>query len=275
MLKLVVWAATGSVSVLAETFHSGADLVGSTISYLSVRVSDTPPDKDHAYGHGKYENVSSLAIALLISLAAIMIIVESFNRLRHAAPLRSPEAALAIMAIATVVNFLVSRRLLKVGKETDSPALVADGHHLGTDVITSAGVFGGLVLVTITHQYWIDSATAIAVAVFIFMIGIRIGKEAFETLTDAALPQAEEDQIRATLDADRRVLSYHKLRTRKAGSHRHVDVHILIDDSLSFVAAHRIAEEVEEELRSSLPNLHPIIHAEPYQDEKRRQEGKY
>jgi cation diffusion facilitator family transporter len=270
LLKLLVWMLTGSMSVLAETFHSAADLVGSVLSYLSVRMADTPPDEEHAYGHGKFENLASMAIAIIIVSAACLIIGESAQRLIHIQAVRSPIYALIVMAIATLVNICISNYLLKVGKETDSPALCADGHHLQTDVVTSTGVFIGILLVTVTHKNWIDAATAIIVATLIFRVGFRIAKEALFTLTDIALPQEEIDIINAALSSDKRILAHHKLRTRKAGSHRHVDVHILIDDNLSFVDAHNLCEEIEDMLRNTLPNLHPIIHAEPFAAEIKR-----
>lgn len=269
--KLCVWFVTGSVSVLAEACHSCSDLVGSALALISVRLADTPPDKDHAYGHGKYENVSGLMIALLVFGVGVVTVYEAVQRLSVHKPVVSAWLALIMMGISSLCNAAVSSNLLKVGKKTDSPALLADGHHLQTDVVASASVFIGLLLMQLTGFTWIDPVAALVVACFIFWISLQIGRESLSTLSDAALPADEVALLTKALVADPRVLSFHKLRTRKAGSHRHIDVHIQISDTLSFVTAHQISEEVEDRLRATLTNVHPIVHMEPYEDEVHHQ----
>ncbi|HEY3333574.1 MAG TPA: cation diffusion facilitator family transporter [Capsulimonadaceae bacterium] len=271
-LKIGVFMSTGSISVLAETFHSGADLVGSTVAMWSVRFADNPPDSDHAYGHGKFENMSGMLIALMILVAGAATVHEAIQHLSHPHELTSPAAALVVMGLSAIVNFVVSRNLLRVGKLTDSPALTADGHHLRTDIITSAGVFVSLLIMTIVpHAAWIDPVAAIIVSVFIFWIGLQIARDSMSMLTDAALPAHEERLLRSVLENDERVLGYHKLRTRKAGSHRHIDVHVMIADTFSFIEAHQVTEEIEEALREALGNVHPIIHIEPFEEELNHQ----
>ncbi len=267
LLKILVFVKSGSISVLAETFHSGADLIGSTLAMLSVRFADNPPDDEHTYGHGKFENMSGMVIAIMILVAGIATVHEALQHLTNPHPLNAPFAAIIVMGASAVVNTIISRYLLKVGKETDSPALTADGHHLQTDIITSVSVFVSLLLIAFTHAYWIDAVAALIVSVFIFWIGVQIARDSMLMLSDAALPPDEETVLRHVLEADERVLGYHKLRTRKAGSHRHIDVHVMIADTHTFVQAHDITEELEEQLRGALPNLHPIIHIEPYEEE--------
>ncbi len=171
-----------------------------------------------------------------------------------------------------MVNFAVSRRLLRVGRETDSPALAADGHHLQTDVLTSLGVLLGLTLVSLTGKLWWDSVAALTVSFLILRVGFGLAREAVLTLSDAALPPGEEAAITAILAAHPEVRGFHKLRTRKSGSHRHVDVHVQVADTHTFVEAHRLTEELEDQLRAALPNLHPIIHIEPDEEEARHQQ---
>ena len=279
VLKLGVGLVSGSVGVLAEAVHSGADLVGSALAFLSVRASDEPPDQMHAYGHGKIENLSGVATALLILGGGAYAGNEAVRHLLRAAPLSADAAgwAMAVMAVSALLNVVISRRLIRVGRETDSPALVADGHHLRTDVMTSLGVLMGLVLARVTGRPWWDPAAALVVCLLILRVGYGLAVEALRTLSDAALPLSEEIALKAVLTAHPAVLGFHKLRTRKSGSHRHVDVHVQIDDGHSFVEAHRVTEELEDQLRAALPNLHPIIHIEPFDDEvalqreKRRQ----
>ena len=274
-LKIVVGAVTGSAGILAEAVNSAADLVGSALALLSVRASDEPPDVSHAYGHGKIENLSGAATAALILVGGVFAIGEAVRHLLHPDPLPGLGWGMGVMAASALVNFLVSRRLLRVGHETDSPALAADGHHLQTDVITSLGVLFGLTLVHLTGKLWWDSVAALGVSFLILRVGFGLAGEAVLTLSDAALPPEEEQAITAILTAYPDVLGFHKLRTRKSGSHRHVDVHVQIADTHTFVEAHRLTEDLEDQLRVALPNLHPIIHIEPYEEEVRHQQQQH
>ena len=274
-MKIVVGALTGSAGILAEAVNSAADLFGSVVAFLSIRVSDEPPDRLHAYGHGKIENLSGAATAVLILVGGVFAIGEAVRHLLHAGPLPGLGWGIAVMAASALINFVVSRHLLRVGRETDSPALVADGHHLQTDVLTSLGVLVGLILVRQTGLTWWDSVAALGVSFLILRVGVGLAGDAMRTLSDTALPPAEEQTLTRVLEARPEVLSFHKLRTRKSGSHRHVDVHVQIADTHTFVEAHRLTEDLEDELRAALPNLHPIIHIEPYEDEAQHQRERH
>lgn len=275
VLKLGVGAVTGSAGIFAEAVNSAADLLGSAVAFLSIRASDEPPDAAHAYGHGKIENLSGAATAALILVGGVFAIGNAVRQLLHGAALPALGWGVAVMAASALVNFLVSRHLLQIGTETDSPALVADGHHLRTDVITSLGVLLGLILVEETGRAWWDAAAALGVSLLILRVGYGLAREAVRTLADMALPAEEEQALIRVLEADPDVLSWHKLRTRKSGSHRHADVHIQIADTHTFVEAHRLTEALEDALRVALPNLHPIIHTEPYEDEALHQREKH
>jgi cation diffusion facilitator family transporter len=271
VVKGIVCVLTGSVGVLAEVVNSLADLVGASIVWLSVRASDVPPDASHAYGHGKIENLSGVLTATLILIGGVYAIWEAIQHLMHPAPLKFIGPAIVVMGVSMVVNAFISRFLLNVGKETDSPALIADGHHLQTDAITSCGVLIGLTLVAMTGGHWWDSVAALLVAVVILRLGYFLARDALRTLSDTALPMDEEQKLTDVLMSHPEVLGFHKLRTRKSGSHRHADVHVQIADTHTFVEAHRLTEDLEDELRRALPNLHPIIHMEPFEDEQEHQ----
>ena len=270
-LKLAVGALTGSAGILAEAVNSAGDLVGAAVAFLSVRASDEPPDGGHAYGHGKIENLSGAATAALILVGGVYAIGAAVRHLLRPEPLPGLGWGLAVMTVSAVVNAVVSRRLARIGRETDSPALAADGRHLQTDVLTSLGVLLGLVLVRTTGRPWWDSLAALGVSLLILRVGFGLARDAVRTLSDAALPAAEEAALTQVLRAHPEVLDFHKLRTRKSGSHRHVDVHVQIADTHTFVEAHRLTEALEDELRAALPNLHPIIHIEPFEDEAQHQ----
>lgn len=272
VLKLLVGMWSGSVAVISEAVHSATDLLASVIAYLSVRFSDNPPDHDHPYGHGKIESISSLAEALLIFGAALFIIHESVTKLQH--PESShPELgwAIGVMGISVVVNFFLSRQLRRVAQETDSLALLADAEHLHVDVVTAAGVFLGLALTQLTHVNWLDPLVALGVAVLILQAAWELTRQSLNPLMDARLPREEENLIRQVLNSDDRVLGYHKLRTRKSGSHRHVDLHLQLDDDCSLVEAHAITEELEQAIRGVLPAIQVNIHVEPFLAEMQHQ----
>ena len=274
-MKIVVGAMTGSAGILAEAVNSAADLFGSAVAFLSVRASDEPPDRLHAYGHGKIENLSGAATASLILVGGVFAIGEALRHLWRGGDLPGLGWGMGVMGASAVINFGVSRHLLRVGRETDSPALAADGHHLQTDVLTSLGVLTGLVLVHETgHGYW-DSLAALGVSLLILRVGFGLARDAVRTLSDAALPSDEEQALMRVLKSHPKVLDFHKLRSRKSGGHRHVDVHVQIADTHTFVEAHRLTEELEDQLRDALPNLHPIIHIEPYEDEAQHQRERH
>ena len=151
VLKIVVGVVTGSVAVLSEAIHSGIDLVAALIAWFAVRVSSQRPDEEHPYGHGKVENISGTIEALLIFVAAAWIIYEAVRKLLDPEPVDMPVWGVAVMLVSAVVNTFVSRRLSKVGKETDSMALQADAWHLRTDVYTSLGVMFGLLVILIVR----------------------------------------------------------------------------------------------------------------------------
>ena len=270
--KLVVGALSGSVSVISEAVHSGTDLLASIMAYASVSLSDTPPDEDHPYGHGKIESISSLAEALLIFGAALYIIHEAIAKLLAPHQLGpSLGLAMGVMAFSVVVNFFLARHLRKVARETDSLALLADAEHLQIDVVTAAGVCGGLALTRWTQLPWIDPLAGLLVAALVLNAAWQLSVQALQPLMDARLPDEEENQIRQILNSDKRVLGYHKLRTRKSGSQRHVDVHVQLEDECSLVVAHEVSEEIEDEIRKVLASITINIHIEPYRAEMRHQ----
>ncbi len=273
LLKLTVGIVTGSVGILAEAMHSATDLLAATIAYLSVRVSDTPPDDDHPYGHGKIESMSGLAEALLIVAAALVIVYEAARKLgAPGKPVPYVGLGLGVMALSATATALLSRHLKRVARETDSLALEADARHLRTDIVTSLGVGAGLLLVRLTGKPWLDPAAALIVSALILHTGYKLAYDAMQPLLDARLPVEEEARIQEVLETHAGVLSYHKLRTRKAGSQRHIDVHVQIDDNSTLLEAHALTEELEDSIRAVLSGVVINIHIEPYQAELRHQQ---
>jgi cation diffusion facilitator family transporter len=262
IMKLAAGLISGSVSIISEAIHSSMDLVAAIIAFLSVRVSDNPPDSRHPYGHGKIENISGVIEALLIFVAAIWIIFEAVKKLLgEEVKLESIELGSVVMVISAVVNTVVSRRLYKVAKETNSVALEADALHLKTDVYTSLGVAAGLGLIILTGITWLDPVVAIIVALFIIRESYHLLKRAFTPLLDTAWGEDEIKELEEKLVSLE--VNYHDLRTRLAGNYRFVDLHIQIPEDVSVKNAHLYCDKIENELMSNYKNLSVTIHVEP------------
>ena len=269
LAKVVIGLGSGSVSILSEGIHSGIDLVASFIALFAVRESGKPADSRHAYGHGKIENVSGTVEAALIFVAALMIIVEAIQKLHRIIDgadgyVGDLGLGMVIMGVSAFMNLMVSSRLMKVAKQTDSVALEADALHLRTDVYTSAGVFSGLLLIKITGWAILDPIIALGVSLMIIKASFDLTKEAFSPLVDVSLPEEEREIIAQVLQLHAEsFVEFHKLRTRKAGAERHVDLHLVVAKFTPVVDVHELCDTIEQEINEKLQGTHVLIHAEP------------
>lgn len=265
ILKLAVGLYAGTVSLISEAAHSAIDLVAAVIAFYAVRKAVQPPDKEHAYGHGKFENLSSAAEALLIVFAAIWIIYEAVQKFNHQVQPEFLEYGIVIMLVSIIVNYYVSERLMKVAKQTQSQALEADGLHLRADIWTSAGVLVGLAAIKITGWVWLDPLIAIFVACIIFKAGYDMTVESARELTDMSLPPEDEEKIKAILRHHRLVIGFHQLRTRRSGAYRLIDMHILLDKNMHLSQVHEICDQLELQIKEAFNMCDVIIHAEPFE----------
>lgn len=262
IMKVTVGIISGSVSIISEAIHSSMDLIAALIAFFSVKVSDNPPDRRHPYGHGKVENISGVIEALLIFAASILIVSEALKKIfGEPAELESVWIGSLVMLISAVVNLIVSRKLYKVARETNSVALEADALHLKTDVYTSAGVAAGLGLILITDIKWLDPVVAILVAIFIMRESYFLLRRAFSPLLDTAWGDKDIKILEKKLN-DMNV-NYHDLRTRAAGNYKFIDVHIQLPETESVGKAHNYCDKIEHELKNSYKNLTVTIHVEP------------
>ncbi|MFA4985648.1 MAG: cation diffusion facilitator family transporter [Candidatus Brocadiia bacterium] len=272
IFKVIVGVLIGSVSVISEAIHSGVDLVAAVIAYIAVRKSAKPPDEEHPFGHGKVENLSGTIEAVLIFVAAGWIIYEAVKKLIYPHPLEAPSFGVLVMLLSTVVNYIVSHWLFKIGNETDSVALKADAWHLRTDVYTSFGVMVGLGVIFLGNRLfpdinltWIDPVAALCVAILIIKAAYDLTMQSALDLLDVKLPEEEEELFRNHIAEFRpAVKGFHKMRTRKAGSHRFVDFHLLVDPEMSVARAHRIMHDIMAAFREHYPETVVTIHVEPY-----------
>ncbi|OIO99780.1 MAG: cation-efflux pump [Bacteroidetes bacterium CG2_30_32_10] len=267
--KVIVGVITGSVSIISEAIHSSMDLLAAIIAFLSVKISDTPPDKQHPYGHGKYENISGVIEAILIFVAAIWIVYEAVKKLTGANPVESIGIGSMVMFFSAIVNYIVSKQLYKVAKSTDSIALEADSLHLKADVYTSLGVGVGLLLIWITDWHILDPIVAILVAIFILRESFFLLKKAYSPLLDVKLPDQDIVIIEASIHKfTNGKFNYHQLRTRKAGFYKYVDLHLELPSQFTVEEAHQICDKIENDIEAKIKHIEVHIHVEPIETKK-------
>ena len=265
VLKLIIGIMMQSVSVISEAVHSGIDLIAAIIAWFSIREAGKPADDEHHFGHGKIENVAGTIEAVLIFGAAFYIIWEAVHKLRTGSmEIESLGWGAAVMAVSAVSNYLVSRHLLNVALKTDSVALEADAMHLRTDVYTSVGVLGGLVAIKLTGIAILDPIVAIVVALMIIKAAWDLTKTAFFHILDVKLPDDEEAQIHDVMNRyTHRFIEYHKLRTRKSGHIRHIDMHLVVPKQMTVEAGHALAHQITADIEKCLAHSHILVHIEP------------
>ncbi len=260
-MKLAAGIISGSVSIISEAIHSSLDLVAAIIAFFAVKISGTPADDRHPFGHGKVENVSGVIEALLIFVASGWIVYEAVDRFIHPGETGALGLGVLVMAISAVVNTFVSRRLYKVARQTDSVALEADALHLRTDVITSAGVAIGLALIWLTGWHVLDPIIALAVAVIIIYESWMLLRKAFSPLLDTALSPSEMKKLTSLLEEMNN--DYHDLKTRAAGHQRFVEFHLDVPPYETIETIHRQCDIIEERLEREFKDINVIIHPEP------------
>ena len=220
--KFVVGIAIGSLALISEALHSSVDVVATVITWMVVRVSDQPADKEHHYGHGKIESLSALGVIAMLYVLAGGILVESWSRLREgAAPPTLSVIPFAVLLIDIAVNYWRARALNRTARETKSQALAADALHFASDVLGSIAVIIGLALTALGYS-WGDTAAAIAVAVMISVLGLRLGKSTIETLLDRA-PEGAAEKATTAIRAVPGVVDVERLRVRMVGPTHFID----------------------------------------------------
>ncbi len=265
LLKVVAGTVTGSVSILSEAMHSAVDLIASIVAFFSIRKADEPADEDHPWGHAKVENLAAAIEGMLILVGSAIIAFEAIRRLIRGSEVDHLGLGMAVIGFSMVANLGISAYLHHRARQTESPALEADAAHLRTDAFTSGGVFLGLALTEITGATWIDPVVALMVAAAILWTGLSIITRSGRMLVDEALPGAELDAIREEIVAfgTRDVRGFHKLRARRAGSRRYVDLHVQFAAGTTLEAAHETAHALQDAIADRLPGTDVLIHLEP------------
>ena len=267
VLKFGAAYVTGSVGLLSDALEGLVNLFAAILALVVLTYAAEGPDREHNFGHEKAEYFSSGIEGALIFVAAGAIVWTAVPRLIHPQPLEQLGLGLAIAVVAAAANGACAWAMLRGAREHRSITLEADGHHLLTDVWTTAGVVVGVILAGVSGLVWLDPVVAIAVALQILWTGFTLMRRSFQGLMDEAVSADERGQIASVLDALRtRGCDYHELRTRRAGSRSFVDVHILVPGTMSVLEGHNLVEGLEKEVQLKLPHVEMLTHLEPIED---------
>ena len=263
-LKVAVAIITGSLSILAQAVDSFLDLFAVAITFFAIGIAAKPADEKHPFGHGKVEAIAAVGQAMLILTAGGFIIYSAVQRIISEVSIELTEAGIGVMLVSMIVSIFLSRHLLRVSRATDSIALQATAHNITTDVYSAAAVLAGLIVVYFTGLSILDPIIALLVVLFILKVAYDVLKKSFSELTDTRLSEAEENAVRSCFQKhESELVSFHKLRTRRAGSQRYVDFHLVIPKHATVKEAHQLCDRLEVEIKASLPDTSINIHVEP------------
>jgi cation diffusion facilitator family transporter len=266
-LKSLAYFLTGSVGLLSDAVESLVNLAAATMALFMLIVAARPADEDHHFGHSKAEYFASGVEGILILLAAAAIAVAAVRRILYPRLIEQTGVGLIVAVIASAINLVVARILLKVGRAHNSITLEADAQHLMTDVWTSAGVIVGVGVVTLTGWQILDPLVALGVAANIVRTGIHLMSRSVAGLMDTALPPEEQQKVLKVLDKYKgQGIEFHALRTRQAAGRRFVSVHVLVPGRWTTHKGHHLLEDIEAEIRDVLPGTNVDTHMEPVED---------
>lgn len=262
ILKLIAWAITGSVSIMASLVDSLMDALASMINLLAVRYSLAPADSEHRFGHGKAEPLAGLIQASFICGSAVFLILHAIERLQKPEPLQDIAIGISIMVVATILTIALLFIQRRVIKQTGSTAIRADALHYTGDVLSNLSIIVALII-SYSGITWADSVFAIAIAMYISFHAWRIGHDAFQQLMDRELDDEEKNKVIRAVLSHPQVKGAHDLRTRQSGQTKFIQMHIELDDNLPLIESHRIADAIEVAIKSAIPQAEVLLHQDP------------
>lgn len=266
LLKGVAWRLTGSVALLSDALESIVNVVASLAMFFALRIARLPADRNHPYGHGKAEYLSAVLEGVLIAVAAVMSIVAASGRLMHPRALVDVGAGVSVSVVASALNGLLAWRLITAGKKHRSPALAADGQHILSDVVTTAGVLVGVALARLTGWWRLDPILACVVAVNILWMGWKLVRRSVAALMDEVLDEDEVAHVRGIAERVARedgAVGVNGFRLRRTGVSGQCDMTLLVPGEMTVRAAHAICDRIEEALHADEPALGVVVHVEP------------
>jgi cation diffusion facilitator family transporter len=268
-LKTLAWWMTGSVALYSDALESIVNVIASGAAWYAIQVSHKPADRDHPFGHHKAEYFSAVLEGVLIVVAALLILAKVWQAWQMPTNLGQPWAGLGVNIAASAINAVWAFILIRVGRSERSPALVADGRHIMTDVVTSIGVVIGLVAAVMTGLTVLDPALAVVVALNILWQGWKVIGSSVQGLMDRGVEPAEAARIRDIISVNSKgALEVHDLKTRIAARATFIEFHLVVDAGMSVGAAHTICDRIEEALKAEIPSVRVTIHVEPDDEAK-------
>ena len=263
LAKLAAWLVTGSVTILSSLLDSFVDVAASAIVLVAVYHALRPPDRSHRFGHGKAEPLGALAQAGFIAGSGLFIMFQAADRLIDPEPLRATAVGIGVMLLSIVATAVLVAYQRHVVRVTGSLAVAADSLHYKGDLLINLAVIATLAAYAQTGVTWLDPLVALAIAAYLLVNAVIVGRKALDLLMDRELPQVDRERIEAVVRADDRVRGLHDLRTRSSGTTTFIELHLELDGALTLDEAHDIADAVETALSRAFPGAAIIIHQEP------------
>jgi cation diffusion facilitator family transporter len=258
--KIIVGAITGSISMVADGFHSTMDGSSNVIGLVGLAIAERPPDEDHPYGHQKYETFATLAIGLLLLLTTWNVLKSAITRLLEGGTPEVTLVSFTVMFVTMGLNWLVSTYESRQGRRLKSSILMADAAHTRSDIYVSLSVIVGLVAAKLGWA-WVDAVVALIIVVVIGRVGWEIIRRASNVLADSAVVDvAEVEKIVLSVDG---VKSCHKIRSRGNDLATYLDLHIQVDSQISLAEAHYLGHQVQDRLQTELDLTDVVVHVEP------------
>lgn len=263
-LKYSAYVVSGSIALYSDALESIVNVMTAVAAYTAIRLSAVPPDSEHPFGHHKAEFLAAMFEGAMIAVASVLIMIKAYSGLTQGVELERSTLGLTINGLSTAINAAWAGAMIRWGTRWRSPALVADGQHLFTDVLTSIGVVVGLAFAIITGWHILDPLIAAVVAVNILMMGYKIATESMSRLMDQAASPEIEARIRGAIEANGiGALQAHDIRTRQAGRALFIEFHLVVPGSMTVDEAHAICDRLENSIEQNIEGSEVVIHVEP------------
>lgn len=263
-LKILAWWMTGSIALLSDALESTVNVATAIAAAIAIRVAAQPADANHPYGHHKAEFFSAVLEGVMIIIAALLIMREAYHGFQAPRVLDAPLSGLLVNGLASVINAIWCWTLISQGRKRRSPALVADGHHLLSDVISSVGVTFGVLIAIISGWDLLDPLMAGLVAINILWSGWKVMRESLSGLLDEAIPEAMLTKVREIISQEASgAVEAHDLRTRHAGQATFIEFHLVVPGEQTVSEAHETCDRIEAALKAVVRDCIVTIHVEP------------
>ena len=274
VIKYLAYLVSGSVALFSDALESVVNVMTAVTAFAAIRLSAKPPDSDHPYGHHKAEFLAAMFEGAMIAVAAVLILLKARSALIEGVKFEQSALGIGLNIVASILNGAWAWLLINRGRLWRSPALVADGQHLYTDVITSVGVVIGLTVAILTGWHILDPLIAAAVALNILWMGYRIAVKSMSALLDEAASPEIEHRIRQVIEANGSgALEAHDIRTRQAGRALFIEFHLIVPGTMTVEEAHAICDRLENAIETAIEGSEVVIHVEPEDKAKPDESG--